>query len=224
MRSSTSPDASPAGERAVPPATPSFPADPDREEFERQRSHLLALAYQRVGSAEEAEDIVSEAWLRWFSATNVHNRGAFLVTVVTRLCIDHLKSAHTRRVSYVEDPMMGEAADSPFPDASQQVGEEDELRQGVAWLLERLAPAERAVLVLRCGFEYSHREIAAVLGIAEPYSRKLYGRAWEHLQFGRRRFTVAPTEHSELTRRLLAASRGGELRPLEKLLAAGLAA
>lgn len=195
------------------------------EQFESQRRRLLALAYRRVGSAEEAEDIVSEAWLRWFSASNVENHAAFLATVVTRLCVDHLKSAHTRRVSYVgalvpEEALPGGGFLEPF----EQVGDEDELRSAVTWLLERLGPAERAVLVLRRAFEYSHREIAGVLGISEAYSRKLYGRACDRLAADRSRFTAVPTERTELTRRLLAASRGGELKPLENLLAAAMAA
>lgn len=199
--------------------------DLNQEAFERQRPRLLALAYRRVGSTEEAEDIVSEAWLRWISATDVENHAAFLSTVVTRLCADYLKSARARRVSYVgvllpEETLRGGPSREPF----DNVGDEEELRHGVTWLLEHLGPAERAVLVLRCAFEYSYREIATALGISEVYGRKLYGRARNRLAEGRSRFTAAPTEHTELTRRLLVASRGGELRPLENLLAAGLAA
>lgn len=198
----------------------------DQDEFHRRRASLLALAYRRIGSAEEAEDIISEAWLRWITAPNVENHGAFLSTVVTRLCADYLKSAHTRRVSYV-GALVPEAAlrpASPVEEPSHHVEREDELRRGVAWLLELLSPAERAVLVLRGAFEYSYREISAVLNISEPYCRKLYGRALDRLAERRARFTAAPVEHAELTQRLLAASRGGELKPLENLLAAGMAA
>ncbi|MGW0364631.1 sigma-70 family RNA polymerase sigma factor [Streptomyces sp. NPDC002990] len=197
--------------------------DLDQEEFHRRRSNLQALAYRRVGSAEEAEDIISEAWLRWMTAQNVQNHGAFLSTVVTHLCADYWKSAHTRRVSYVGALVPEEtatAAEEPF----QNVERAEELRRGVARLLKLLGPAERAVLVLRIAFEYSYREIAAVLGISEVYCRKLYGRAHDRLAEGRPRFNAAPVEHAELTQRLLAASRGGELRPLESLLAASVAA
>ncbi|MCS0639655.1 sigma-70 family RNA polymerase sigma factor [Streptomyces sp. LP05-1] len=200
----------------------------DQDEFQRRRPSLQALAYQRVGSAEEAEDIISEAWLRWTTARdvqNVENHGAFLATVVSHLCADYWKSAHTRRVSYVgtlvpeENLAPATTAEEPL----QTVERTDELRRGVAWLLELLGPAERAVLVLRLAFEYSYREIAAVLGISEVYCRKLYGRAHDRLAEGRPRFTAARVEQTELTQRLLAASRAGELRPLETLLAAGLA-
>ncbi|MFE2146848.1 sigma-70 family RNA polymerase sigma factor [Streptomyces sp. NPDC059456] len=200
--------------------------DLDQEEFHRRRASLQALAYRRVGSAEEAEDIISEAWLRWMTAQNVENvenHGAFLSTVVTHLCADYRKSAHTRRVSYV-GALVPEQTVTTTPEPFQNVERAEELRRGVAWLLERLGPAERAVLVLRTAFEYSYREIAAVLGISEVYCRKLYGRAHDRLAEGRPRFTAAPVEHAELTERLLAASRGGELRPLESLLAASVAA
>ncbi|MDH6111735.1 RNA polymerase sigma factor (sigma-70 family) [Kitasatospora sp. MAP12-15] len=195
------------------------------EQFESQRPRLLALAYRWVGSAEEAEDIVSEAWLRWVSTSNVENHRAFLATVVTRLCVDHLKSAHSRRVCYVGALVPEEALPAGgYVEPSQRVGDEDELRSAVTWMLERLGPAERAVLMLRRAFDYSHREIAEVLGISEAYSRKLYGRACDRLAADRSRFTAVPTERIELTRRLLAASRGGELKPLEHLLAAAMAA
>ncbi|MFG2822871.1 sigma-70 family RNA polymerase sigma factor [Kitasatospora sp. NPDC048365] len=193
------------------------------EQFERQRPRLLALASRRVGSAEEAEDIVSEAWLRWSAATGVENHAAFLATVVSRLCVDHLKSAHTRRVSYV-GALVPEEVLPVGGEPHELVGDEDELRGRMTWLLERLSPAERAVLLLRRAFDYSHREIAAALGISEAYSRKLYGRACGRLTADHSRFTVAPTERTELTRRFLAASRGGELKPLEDLLAAAMAA
>ncbi|MFF1465153.1 sigma-70 family RNA polymerase sigma factor [Streptomyces sp. NPDC058330] len=200
-------------------------SDLDHEEFHRRRSSLQSLAYRRVGSTEEAKDIISEAWLRWMTARNVEHRGAFLATVVNHLCADYLKSAHTRRVSYVGALVPEESLPpaGPTEEPSQRVERAEELRRGVAWMLELLGPAERAVLVLRIAFEYSYREIAEVLGLSEVYCRKLYGRAHDRLAEGRPRFTAAPVEHDELTRRLLAASRGGELRPLENLLAASVA-
>uniref|UniRef100_A0AAU2JQF4 Sigma-70 family RNA polymerase sigma factor n=1 Tax=Streptomyces sp. NBC_00049 TaxID=2903617 RepID=A0AAU2JQF4_9ACTN len=200
--------------------------DLDQEEFQSRKSRLQAIAYRRVGSAEEAEDIISEAWLRWTTAKDVENHGAFLSTVVTHLCTDYWKSAHTRRVSYVGTlpPEESLTPTGPAEEPSRNVERADELRRGVAWLLELLGPAERAVLVLRLAFEYSYREIAGVLGISEVYCRKLYRRALDRLEERRPRFTAAPVEHAELTQRLLAASRGGELRPLESLLAASVAA
>jgi RNA polymerase sigma-70 factor (ECF subfamily) len=198
----------------------------DQDEFHRRRASLLALAYRRTGSAEEAEDIVSEAWLRWVTATDVQNHGALLATVVIRLCADYRKSARTQRVSYV-GVLVEEAAlwpTSRTEEPAHHVERADELRRGVAWLMETLGPAERAVLVLRGAFEYSYREIAEVLNISEPYCRKLYSRATARLAEGRRRFKAAPVEHAELTQRLLAASRGGELRSLETLLVASMAA
>ncbi|MFD5468093.1 sigma-70 family RNA polymerase sigma factor [Kitasatospora sp. NPDC127059] len=199
------------------------PDEQHDERFESQRPRLMALAYRRLGSVAEAEDIVSEAWLRWSAARNVENHAAFLATVVTRLCADHLKSAHARKVSYVGALVPEEALPSSG-EPHELVGDEDALGGRMTWLLERLGPAERAVLLLRRAFDYSHREIAAALGISEAYSRKLYGRACDRLAADRSRFTPAPTERTELTRRFLAASRGGELKPLEHLLAAAMAA
>lgn len=197
----------------------------DQDEFHRRRAGLLALAYRRTGSAEEAEDIVSEAWLRWITTTDVQNHGALLTTVVTRLCADYHKSARTQRVSCV-GVLVDEATQEPSrtEGPADQVERVDELHRGVAWLMEILGPAERAVLVLRGAFEYSHREVAEVLNISEPYSRKLYSRASARLTEGRPRFRAPRVEHAELTQRLLAASRGGELEPLESLLVASMAA
>jgi RNA polymerase sigma factor (sigma-70 family) len=197
----------------------------DRSEFDRHRERLLPLARRWVDSAAEAEDILSEAWLRWAQAPEVRNHGAFLSIVVTRLCADHLKSARARRECYVGAwPPEPAKPDRAQLGPQETVERDEDLFQVALHLLELLSPGERAVLVLRQGFDYSYREIAGVLQIGEAYCRQLYVRARTRLASGNARFTTEPEKRLELTNRLLAASRAGELRQLERLLAADMAA
>lgn len=200
---------------------------PDLGEFEQHRRRLLGLARHWVGCEAEAEDIMSEAWLRWVRSSGVRDHGAFLSTVVSRLCADHLKSARVRRERHVgtlppeqvgRQPSPGTAGTDPGP--YDIVERDEELRRLAAHLLERLSPAERAVLVLRVGFGYSYQEIAGVLHLGVAYCRQLYVRGRTHLAAGSSRFRTDPHKVAELTRRLRDASRAGEMRPLESLLAA----
>jgi RNA polymerase sigma-70 factor (ECF subfamily) len=190
-------------------------------EFESQRPRLLALAYRMLGSAQDAEDVVSEAWLRWRRAKDVREVRAYLCAVVTRLCVDHLKSARVRREWPVGRPLPEPAPGSATSLEPLEVVERREaLELGALLLLERLSPAERGVLVLRQGFDYAYREIADVLGLGEAYCRQLHRRARARMDGGEPRFASQPAKHAELTDRLLAASRGGDLPGLEQLLAA----
>ncbi|NLU77962.1 sigma-70 family RNA polymerase sigma factor [Micromonospora sp. HNM0581] len=189
-------------------------------EFESHRRRLLAIAYRWVGSTVEAEDIVSEAWIRWHRVCDVRDHGAVLSTIVTRLCSDHLKSARIRREKCSGTTLPEPAG--PTPASPQHKLERDEEIALVArQLLERLNPAERAVVVLRHGFEYTYRDVSAITGIREASCRKLYSRGRARLA-GDRRFRIEPEKQAELAHRLVAASRSGELHALERLLAADI--
>jgi len=187
--------------------------------FEQQRPRLFALAYRLLGSAADAEDVVQQAYLRWAGARDVREPAAFLTTVVSRLCLDELRSARVRRERYV-GPWL------PEPVASAELGplETAEQRAQVSYaallLLERLTPQERAVCVLRDAFDYPYRTIAEVVGLSDAHCRQLHRRARARLAEGRARFAVPAERHAELTLRLFAAAAAGEVAALEQLLAA----
>jgi RNA polymerase sigma-70 factor (TIGR02957 family) len=146
--------------------------------FETQRTTLLGLAYRLLGSRAEAEDVVQEAWLRWSRATGIDNPAAFLRTVVTRLCLDELRSARVRRESYVgpwlpEPVHTADGALGPLETAELR----DSLSLGFLLVLERLSPAERAVFVLREAFALPYDEIADAVGKSTAACRQLHVRA-----------------------------------------------
>jgi RNA polymerase sigma-70 factor (ECF subfamily) len=149
-----------------------------QDAFEQHRAALLGLAYRLLGSYVDAEDAVQEAWLRWSRSAPPDNPAAWLRTVVTRLCLDELRSARVRRESYV-GPWLPE----PVHTADGALGPLDtaELRDSVALgfllLLERLSPAERAVFVLREAFALPYDEVAAAVGKQSAACRQLHARA-----------------------------------------------
>jgi RNA polymerase sigma-70 factor (ECF subfamily) len=187
--------------------------------FEEHRSFLLGLAYRLLGSMWDAEDVVQEAYLRWSAEdrSEVREPRAYLVTVVTRLALDQLRSARVTREAY-PGPWL------PEPVASDVFGplETAELRDTLSYatlhLMERLAPPERAVFVLREGFGLPYEEIASIVGQSATNCRQLHRRAVKYLSTGRDRFSPSPSEHGELLSRFLAAARSGDLDALESLL------
>ncbi|WCD85321.1 ECF RNA polymerase sigma factor SigJ [Streptomyces xanthophaeus] len=141
---------------------------------------MFGIAYRMLGSAAEAEDIVQDAYLRWSTAErdDLRSPGAWLTTVVTRLCLNRLSSARVRREAYVgpwlpEPVLTGDGTLGPLESAEQR----DSVSMALLVLLERLSPVERAVYVLREAFDYSHREIAGLLEMSEANCRQLYRRA-----------------------------------------------
>ena len=146
--------------------------------FEEQRPALLGLAYRLLGSWADAEDAVQEAWVRWSSASALENPAAWLRTVVTRICLDSLRSARVRREAYV-GPWLPE----PVHTADGSLGPLDtaELRDslsiGFLLVLERLSPAERAVFVLREAFALPYDEVASAVGRSAAACRQLHSRA-----------------------------------------------
>lgn len=191
-------------------------------EFEAHRDLLMGIAYRMLGSTSDAEDIVQDAWPRWREARDVESPRGWLVRVVTRLCLDRLKSARVRREHYfgtwlpepLVQPHTGHAAGS-------QVDESVSI--ALLLVLEKLSPAERAGFLLHEVFGYAFAEIAAILGKAEPACRKLVSRARERVRAARPRFPASHAEHEELMRRFLAACREGEIAPLLGLFADGVA-
>jgi RNA polymerase sigma-70 factor (ECF subfamily) len=190
-------------------------------QFEQSRGHLRAVAYRMLGSVAEAEDAVQEAWLRLSrtDVSDVGNLGGWLTTVVSRVCLDLLRSRKSRREdsldTYVPDPIIGRA--------DGELGPEDEALQadaiGLALLvvLETLSPAERLAFVLHDMFGVGFDEIATIVDKSPAATRQLASRA-------RRRVQGAPASDGDVSRQravveaFMAASRGGDFEALLELL------
>jgi RNA polymerase sigma-70 factor (ECF subfamily) len=163
----------------------------DIDVFNTERPLLFSIAYRMLGSASDAEDVLQDAWLRYRGAafTAIHSPKAFATTIVTRLCLDRLRSARTTREQYIgpwlPEPVL--TSEVERPDTVLQRAESVTLAFMV--LLETLSPEERAVFLLKDIFEYAHSEIAGMLGITIDNSRQLLHRAKARLAEGRPRLT-----------------------------------
>jgi RNA polymerase sigma-70 factor (ECF subfamily) len=191
--------------------------DDDASSFEEWRGLLFGLAYRMLGSATDAEDMVQEAYLRWVRRTDrqVESVRAYLVTIVTRLCLDHLASAQVRRVSYA-GPWLPEPIMTDQPSAVEQA---DSLTMAFLVLLEELTPPERAAFLLHDVFGYPFDEVAQSMGRTAAGCRQLASRARHHIGERRQRFDVDPRHGRELTREFLVACGSGDLDGLLGLLA-----
>ncbi len=181
--------------------------------FLDQRPRLFALAYRMLGSAAEAEDVLQEAWLRWQAASGIDSPGAWLSTVVTRLCLDELKSARVRRETYT-GPWLPE----PVATSGDEVDSET-VSTAFLLVLERLSPVERAVYLLHAVFDSSHAEIASVLGKDEVSVRQVFHRAKARVLSERPRFAPSRDAHARLLGSFVQACTVGDLEGLRALLA-----
>ncbi|WP_426956393.1 sigma-70 family RNA polymerase sigma factor [Muricoccus radiodurans] len=192
------------------------------EHFAPLRAELIGLAYRMTGSLAEAEDIAQDAFLRWNAADRaaIEVPRAWLLKVTARLSLDHLKSARTRRETYVGPWLPEPILDSEEP--PQQAAHERAQDLSVAFLLtlQRLSPAERAVFILHDLFETPFAEIAALLHKTEPAMRKLATRARERLDAAAPRQAVTDEDARRIAGAFLAAVRDGKEAPLRDLLAA----
>ena len=182
------------------------------------RPRLFGIAYRMLGSAAEAEDIVQDVWVRWQTAdrSQVRDAAAFLVTTATRLAINVVQSARSRRETHVA-PWLPEPVDtSADPGLGAERGEALEL--GVLLLLERLSPAERAAYILREAFDYAYRDIANVLRLEEANARQVVTRARQHVANGRR-VPASSTQARRLLDAFIAAAQLGDVAGLESVLA-----
>jgi RNA polymerase sigma-70 factor (TIGR02957 family) len=193
------------------------------EKFVSYRSRLFGLAYQMLGEAGEAEDVVQDAYLRWTlrGPAGVDYPSAWLMKVVTNLCLNRLASARSRRETYVgawlpEPVLTGDGALGPFESTQQR----ESVSFALLTLMERLTPTERAVFVLREAFDYTHRQIAEILDISPTNCRQLHARARMHVGDPRPRFVADRAQWRKLAERFLAAAQGGDVAALQELLAA----
>lgn len=180
------------------------------------RGRMLAHAYRMLGSWQDAEDVVQEAWLRMATADDIRTPDSFLTTTVTRLAIDRLRQRQRRQEDYI-GPWIAEPVASDLLPEDAAI-DRDLLSLAAIQLLERLTPPERATYVLRTGFAYSFRDIGVVIDHTESACRQLYRRATARLGADAR-FDADPSTHGRLLEALLHAARDGALRELETLLA-----
>ncbi|HSK98256.1 MAG TPA: RNA polymerase sigma-70 factor [Euzebyales bacterium] len=191
--------------------------------LEELRPRAFAVAYRMLGSVSEAEDIVQEALLRLHLALRqgeqIASPRAYLSTVVTRLCIDQLRSARVRRERYVGEWLPEPLVDDGRSDPAHHAEVADSLSMAFLVLLESLTPEQRAAFLLREVFDYPYAQIAAIIGTGEDNTRQLVSRARRHVDAGRPRFEASPQRREQLARSFLAAVYDGDLHALEELLA-----
>jgi RNA polymerase sigma-70 factor (ECF subfamily) len=191
------------------------------EEFTALRPLLFAIAYRILGSVSEAEDAVQETWLRYASsATEPASVKSFLSAVVTRIAIDVLRSARSRRETYVGPWIPEPLLTDPYEDPERSAELADSLSMAALLLLERLSPLERAVFVLRDVFGFGFPEIAAAVERSEAACRQLAVRSRRHMEEGRPRFEADRRAREELATRFFDAFREGDVDGLRELLAA----
>lgn len=182
-------------------------------DFERVRSLLFGIAYQTLGRAADAEDVVQDVWVRWQGTdrAQVRDRVAFLAAVTTRVALNAATSARARREISVGAWIPEREVASVDPAGEAERGEA--LESAVRLLMERLLPVERAVYVLREAFEYPFREIAEMLGISEANARQQALRARRHLA-GQRHNRVDTAERDALLEAFRDAARAGAMARL----------
>jgi RNA polymerase sigma-70 factor (TIGR02957 family) len=196
---------------------------PDAAEvFDEHRSLLVSVTYRILGSVTDAEDAVQEAYLRWSGVehSEINDPRAFLVRVTTRLAIDRLRRARTRRESYI-GPWLPEPI-LTRQDPSEEVEMAESVSMAMLVVLETLSPLERAVFVLREAFGMPHAEIAEVLGRSEEAVRQLARRAREHVRERRTRFDADQDEQRRVTERFLEATSTGDFGALMAVLSPGV--
>lgn len=188
------------------------------EEFSQYRNLLFSVAYRMLGSVADAEDMLQETFIRWQNSSNedIRTPRAFLVTIISRLCINHLQSARVQREEYVGQWLPEPLLTGSDPSESAQIGES--LSMAFLVLLERLTPLERAVLLLREVFDYEYSEIALTLDHSEASCRQILRRAKRHVEEARPRFNAPLQQREQLLRRFLDAASNGNLDGLEALL------
>ncbi|KAA9111430.1 RNA polymerase sigma-70 factor [Microbacterium rhizomatis] len=191
----------------------------DDDPFVVHRSLLFTVAYELLGSAADAEDVLQESWLRWASVerSDVREPRAYLVQIVTRQSLNHLRTVTRRREDYI-----GEWLPEPLltsPDVADDIELAESVSIAMLTVLETLGPAERAVFVLREVFDVPYEEIADAVGKTPSAVRQIAHRAKEHVSARRPRMRVERTEHEEVVARLVVALNNGDLQGLMAVLA-----
>ena len=187
--------------------------------FVEHRNLLFTVAYEMLGSAADAEDVLQEVWLRWADVPleEVRDPRAYLVRMTTRLALNRLRTLARRREDYVgtwlPEPVL------TAPDVAHDVELADSVSTAMLLVLETLPPTERAVFVLREVFDVPYGEIAQAVEKSEPAVRQIASRARAHVAERRPRASVTATERDAVIERFRAAAEGGDLQSLMDVLA-----
>ena len=184
--------------------------------FEVHRPALVRLAYRMLGDLGRAQDIVQDAWLRWQGLDGApESPRAFLTKMVTRQCLNELGSARARREESRSNRLPEPVREEPDADPAERA---DQISMAFLVLLQRLTPAERAVLLLHDVFDFGHAEVGALLDKTEAACRQLLARARRHVAEERHSFGAPREEHARLLRAFLSASRDGDVDAIARLL------
>lgn len=188
--------------------------------FQAHRPRLFGVAYRMLGSRADAEDVLQDAWLRWHQAdlNAIDSPQAWLVTIVTRLCLDRLRARQHDLETYVgpwlPEPVLTDALPSP----ELQLELANEVSVAFLAVLERLGPDKRAAFLLKDVFDYDYPEIAQMLGKTESALRQMVHRAREEVKSARPRFTVAEEARERLLEKFIAAAATGDREAVMALL------
>ncbi|HEY4357778.1 MAG TPA: RNA polymerase sigma-70 factor [Acidobacteriaceae bacterium] len=189
-------------------------------QFDQYRGLLFSIAYRMLGTVSDAEDMMQETFLRWHTSREeeIVNPRSYLVTILSRLCINHLQSARVQREEYsgiwLPEPIATDPGDDPF----HLIRVDESLSMAFLVLLERLTPIERAVFLLKEVFEYEHEEIALIVGHSILNCRQILKRSRQHISSLRARFQPTESRQRELLETFLKATTTGELSALVTLL------
>jgi RNA polymerase sigma-70 factor (ECF subfamily) len=194
------------------------------DDLERYRPLLFSIAYRMLGEVGDAEDLVQETYLRAQRAvaggTGIDQPKSFLAEVVTRLAIDHLRSARVRRERYVgqwlPEPLLSQV--EPEPDVADRTAFRESVSMAFMVVLETLSPVERAVFLLHDVFGFEFDEIARIVERSTPNCRQVAVRARRHIDDRRPRFAVSDERRNELTGRFFAAAQSGDVEGLVTML------
>jgi RNA polymerase sigma-70 factor (ECF subfamily) len=191
------------------------------EQFNEYRPLLFGIAYRMLGSVMDAEDVVQDAFLRWQNAApdEVESPKAYLSTIVTRLCLDQLRSARMQREEYVGPWLPEPLVDEQAPDVAETAAMHESLSMAFLVLLESLTPVERAIFLLHDVFGYDFSEIARIVGRSEANCRQLARRARGYVEARRPRFEPSAAQQDRLMHQFMRACTTGDLPGLVATLA-----
>ncbi|MGO3326646.1 RNA polymerase sigma-70 factor [Gordonia sp. (in: high G+C Gram-positive bacteria)] len=193
------------------------------DEFVAHRALLFSIAYEILGSVADAEDTVSETWIRWrgVDTATVDNPRAYLARIVTRQALNTARSAGRRREDYV-GPWLPEPLEAPVNDGLDHVLTGEAVTTAMLLVLESLTPTERAVFVLRDVFDFDYREIATAVDKTEAAVRQTAHRARNHVRARRSAAVAEPTQAQSVAERFLATALTGDVQGLMDVLAPGV--
>lgn len=197
-----------------------MPPSVDLATFELLRPRLFSIAYRMLGMRSDAEDMVQDAWLRWSERRpeELVSAEAWLVTVITRLSIDRLRSRKLERETYVgwwlPEPLVD--MDEFTPETAAEMA--SEVSVAMLWVMERLSPEERAAYLMRKILDQDYADVANTLGRSEAACRQLVHRAQERIRDRQTRFTVSKKAHRDVLACFVQAAKSADRRAMKMLL------